>query len=502
METDVIAALADDPETRVIAGYVEGVEDGRRFFEALRVAASEKPCVIMKAGRSPSGVRAVSSHTGALAGADRVFDAAVRQAGAVRARTIEELFDVARALADQPLPQSRRLVVITNGGGPGILAADAAADAGLTVAPLDDATEARLRAVLPPGAAVGNPIDLVGDAGPGRYGDALRALDGVDAARLVILTPQAATDAVAIARAIRAATRDGSAPVLASFLGGPRVRPGVEALEEQGIPWFPFPERAVTTLAAMAKLAERRRTAGAVPSVTIDVAAAAAHIGVLRREGRSRLGMLDAAPLLAAARIPVVPARLARTPEEAALRAAELGPPVALKIVSPQIVHKTDVGGVVLDVPSPAAARAETAALVKRVTRACPGAHIEGVLVQLMAPRRGVELVLGAVRDPQFGPVVLVGVGGIYVEILADVAMRLAPVDHEDARRMLDELTLAPVLKGARGRPPIALDAVAEVIARFAALVTACPDLAELELNPLVATEEDATGLDVRGALS
>jgi len=257
-ETDVIAALADDPETAVIAGYLEGVEDGRRFFEALRAAAGHKPCVVMKAGRSASGARAVSSHTGALAGADRVFDAAVRQAGAVRAATIEELFDLARALADQPLPRNRRLVVVTNGGGPGILAADAASADGLSVEPLPAPVEARLRAVLPPAASVANPVDLVGDAGAGRYGDALRALAGVDAAHLVILAPQAATDAPAIARAIRGATREFPVPVVASFLGGPRVRSAAQALEEQGIPCYPFPERAVRTLATMATLAERR----------------------------------------------------------------------------------------------------------------------------------------------------------------------------------------------------------------------------------------------------
>ena len=501
-ETDVIGALADDPETAVIVGYIEGVADGRRFFDALRMAAARKPCVLMKAGRSPSGARAVSSHTGALAGADRVFDAAVCQAGAIRARTIEELFDVARALADQPLPRSRQLVIVTNGGGPGILAADAAADAGLTVAPLDGATEARVRAVLPPSASVGNPIDLVGDAGPARYGDALRALDGVDAARLVLLTPQAATDAAAIARAIRAATRDGDVPVLASFIGGPRVRPGVQALEEHGIPCSPFPERAVATLVAMARLAERRGASGVASIPTIDLTAAAAHLSALRATGRSQLGLLDAAPLFAAAGIPIVPAGLARTPDDAAALAAKLGLPVALKIVSPQIVHKTDVGGVVLDVDSPAAAHAATGALLERIARTCPQARIEGVLVQRMIRRTGVELVLGAVRDPQFGPVVMVGLGGIDVEILADVAMRLAPVDRDEARRILDELALAPALKGARGRPPVNLDAVADAIARLAALVVACPDIAELEINPLVATEDGVTGIDLRGTLA
>jgi succinyl-CoA synthetase beta subunit len=249
-------------------------------------------------------------------------------------------------------------------------------------------------------------------------------------------------------------------------------------------------------------LAERRGASGVSSIPTIDLTGAAAHLSALRATGRSQLGLLDAAPLLAAAGIPIAPAGLARTPDDAAALAEKLGPPVALKIVSPQIVHKTDVGGVVLGVDSPAAARTAAGALLERIMRTCTQARIDGVLVQLMVRRKGVELVLGAVRDPQFGPVVMVGLGGIYVEILADVAMRLAPVDRGEARRMLDELALAPALKGARGRPPVNLDAVADAIARLAALVAACPDIAELEINPLVATEDGVTGIDLRGTLA
>jgi acetyltransferase len=500
-ETDVIAALADDPETRVIVGYVEGVEDGRRFFEALRAAAGRKPCVLMKAGRSASGARAVSSHTGALAGADRVFDAAVRQAGAVRAVSVEELFDLARALADQPLPRTRRLVVVTNGGGPGILAADAATVAGLTVDALPEPVEGRLRAALPPMAATANPVDLVGDADAGRAGEALRALAGVEAAHLVILAPQAATDAVAVARAVRGATRGWDVPVLASFLGGPRVRPGAQALEEQGIPCYPFPERAVRTLATMATLAERRAAGARTAPPAIDVAAAQAQVAALRRAGRARLGILEAAPLLAAAGLALLATRLARTPEHAGVVAAELGGPVALKVVSPQITHKTDVGGVVLGVAAAEAAGA-AAVLLDRVRAARPDATVDGVLVQPMARPGLAELLLGAVRDPQFGAVVMVGFGGIYVEVLDDTATRLAPLDHREARRMLGELKLAPALAGARERAPADLDALADAVVRLGALVTAVPEIAELEINPLVVAADGATGIDVRGRLT
>jgi len=501
-ETDVLGALTDDPATSVIAGYVEGVADGRAFFEALRAAAARKPCVLMKAGRSASGARAVTSHTGALAGADRVFDAAVRQAGAVRARSIEELFDLARALGRQPLPRTRALVVVTNGGGPGILAADAAADAGLTVAGLPEATARRVRAALPPTGSAANPIDLVGDAGPARYGDVLRALDGDAASHVVILAPQAATDAAGVARAIRAATRGWSAPVLTSFLGGPRVRAGMQDLEEHGIPCYPFPERAVRVLATMAALAEGRTRTAEPPAPVLDLAAVGLAARALGAPVGARVGLREAAPLLAAAGIPALTPRFAATPDEAAAAAQALGGAVALKVVSPQISHKTDVGGVAVDLRSPDAVREAAMRMRTAVARARPDAAIEGFLVQPMAPAGGLELLVGLVRDPQFGPVVVVGAGGIYVEVLDDTAMRLAPVGVAEARRMLMELRMAPALTGTRGRPAVALDALADVVARLSALAVALPALGELEINPLVATPDGATGIDVRGVLA
>jgi acetyltransferase len=500
-ETDVLTALADDSETRVIVGYLEGVDDGRRFFDALRETAQRKPCVLMKAGRSASGARAVSSHTGALAGADRVFEAAVRQAGAVRAATIEELFDLARALADQPLPRNRRLVVVTNGGGLGVLAADAAAASGLTVEPFAPPVDARLRAVLPATASTANPVDLVGDATAARYGDALRALAGVDATHLVLLAPQAATDSMAVARAVRGATREWAVPVLASFVGGSRVRPGAQALEEQGIPCYPFPERAVRTIAAMAALGGRDAGRDGAPGPAIDVDGAAAHVRALRRDGRTVLGLLEAMPLLAACGIPMCDAQLARTAADAAELTAALAGPVALKIVSPQIVHKTDVGGVALGLESAEDARAAAAAILARVAKTRPDVAIDGVLVQRMAPPQGVELLVGAVRDPQFGPVVTVAVGGVYVEILDDVAMRLAPVTREEAERMLGDLRLAPMLAGARGRPGVDIGAVADAIVRVSTLMAALPELLEFELNPLLALPRGVIGVDARGVL-
>jgi acetyltransferase len=359
--------------------------------------------------------------------------------------------------------------------------------------------QARLRAVLPATAAVANPVDLIGDADAARYDDALRALADDDAAKLVILSPQATTDATAIAHAVRKATGAAPVPVMASFLGGPRVRPGAAALEAGGIPCYPFPERAVRTLAAMARIAECRAYRHDAPP---EIDAVRASSLASRLAPGARLGILDAGPLLDAAGVPVLSVRLARTPAEAAIIATSLGYPVALKIVSAQISHKTDVGGVALGLASAEAVHAGAAAMLARVRTARPDATIDGVLVQPMLAGGDAELVIGAIRDPQFGPVVMAGFGGIFVELLNDTAMRLAPIGRLEARRMLDALKLAPVLHGARGRRPVALDAIADAVARLSVLVAAVPRIVELEVNPLVATPDGVMGIDARGVLA
>ena len=496
-ESDLLDAVAVDPETRVVVGYLEGVADGRRFFETLRAAAAVKPVVLLKAGRSAEGARAVTSHTGALAGSDQAFEAAVRQAGAVRARTIEELFDLARGLASQPLPRGRRLLVVTNGGGLGIVATDAAREAGLDPAPMDEAARARLRAVLPPTASLGNPVDLVGDADAARYGNALRAVGPTADAVLILLTAQAATDSLGVARAVLGAVRDWPIPVAAAFVGGARVAPGARALEEAGVPCYPFPEPAVATLAGMAVTAERQRDR--LPVVAIpQPPEAAAHVALRRVKGR--VGWSELVPLLTVYRIPVAAGEVAATPDEAAAAATRLGRPVALKVVSPDISHKTDVGGVRLGLATAAAVREAAVAMLARIRQERPAATVGGFLVQPMAPP-GKELLLGLVRDVQFGPVIVVGFGGIYVEILKDTAARLAPLGLAEALAMLDELRMAPALRGARGELPVDLAALAHVIVRFSRLAADVPELAEMELNPLIAGPAGAVAVDARARL-
>ena len=498
-ESDLLEAMAADPETRVIACYLEGVADGRRFLGALGRAAAVKPVVLLKTGRSPEGARAVSSHTGALAGSDRAFDAAARQAGALRVDTVEELFDVARALASQPLPRGHRLIVVTNGGGLGIVAADAARAAGLTMEAPSEPLRQRLAAGLPAAAGLGNPVDLVGDADARRYSHALHTLgsDSADA-MLVLLTPQAATDAASIARTIAGVTRGWPIPVVAAFVGGARVAPGVRALEEAGIPCYAFPEPAVKTLAGMARLAERRGAVPTTPGRQMDPAAARAWLAQL---GASRqLGMPELAPLLTAHGIPCITARMVQNADDAASAAERIGFPVALKIVSPDITHKTEVGGVALGLRDRRAVAEAAAGILARVAIERPRAAVSGLLVEAMAPA-GKELLLGGVRDGQFGPLVVVGFGGIYVEVFGDTAARLAPVSAPEALTMLDELKVAPLLRGTRGEPAVDRPALAGITGRFSQLLLDLPELAEIEINPLMVGPAGAVAVDARARL-
>ncbi|HEY7204413.1 MAG TPA: acetate--CoA ligase family protein [Methylomirabilota bacterium] len=502
-ESDVLEAMAEDAQTRVIACYLEGVADGRRFLGALRRAAAAKPVVLLKAGRSAEGARAVASHTGALAGSDRAFDAAVHETGAVRVDTVEELFDLSRGLATQPLPRGRRLVVLTNGGGLGIVSTDAARVAGLTMTTLPDTVVRELGEELPANATLSNPIDLVGDADARRYGHALHALGPTTAdAVLVLLSPQAATDAASVARTVAAATRGWPIPVVAALVGGVRVAPGVRTLEEAGIPCFSFPERAVKTLAGMARIAEHRsrkreREASAGPAVGAAAAWRHAMIG----RGARQLGLGELVPLLTAYGIPVIPVATARSPREAARIAESVGLPVALKVVSPQITHKSDVGGVALDLRDSPAVERMAQAILDRVHAARPDATLEGIAVQPMVPA-GRELLLGSVRDPQFGPLVVVGCGGIYVEVLADTAARLAPVGPDEARAMLGELKIAPLLHGARGQAPVDLSSLAAVVSAFSRVLLDVPEMDEIEINPLMAGPDGVRVVDARARLA
>jgi len=505
-EVDLLQAWGDDQESNVILIYVEGLPDGQRFMEVARRVTRKKPVVAVKSGVTRSGSRAVSSHTGSLAGSEAAYRAAFRQAGVIRADSMEHLFDYARAFAYQPLPAGDRVGIVTNAGGPGILATDALEHAGLRLARLRPQTIESLRANLPGAASAANPVDVLGDALAGRYEHALRLVladPGVDAV-IVIVTPQAMTQIEETAHVVGRITRGTEKPVLGCFMGESRIEAGVTALRVYGVPNYPFPERAATALAAMvAYHTERTRLIHRIDRFEVDAEAVRKVLQKARGEGRVSIGEAEARAILEAYGFPVPPSHLATTPEEAIAAAEEMGYPVVLKVASPDILHKTDVGGVKLDLRSPDDVRDGFDLIVYRASRYVPGARVWGCLVQKMVPA-GREVLIGMSRDPQFGPLVAFGLGGIYVEALKDVAFRVAPFSRQEAEEMIREIRAYPLLEGVRGEPPADHVAMADALCRVSQLVTDFPEIVELDINPLMVFEEGrgATALDMRLVLT
>jgi acetyltransferase len=505
--------LTQDPATRHILLYVEGIREAGRFVEALRAAAAAKPVFILKSGRHPTGVRAAVSHTGAMVGADDVFDAVVRRAGAVRVRTLGQLVATAQALADGLRPVGRRLAVITNAGGPGVLAADRAADADLDVelATLAPATVAALQAALPAHWSHGNPVDLIGDADAVRYDAAVAACladDGVDGL-LVMLTPQAMTAPTRIAEALRARVRGATKPVLACWMGDASVSEARALLQHAGIPTFGKPESAVETFAHVAAWSRNQAgraaatlAAAAPPPAGIDLPAARAVLAAARAESRTLLTGAESRALLRAFGIPVVEPQAAATAEAAVACAAALGYPVALKIDSPDITHKSDVGGVRLGLGDARAVRAAFDAILQRAARERPAARLSGVTVERMEGGPGVrELLVGILRDPVFGPVVAFGAGGVAVELYGDRAVELPPLDRALAVEMVARTRVARRLGAFRGGEAASVESLYEVLQRVAAMATGLRELAELDINPLLLDARGALALDARVVL-
>lgn len=492
---DLLQYWEQDPDTDVILLYLESFGNPRKFSQIARRIARRKPIVAVKAGRSIAGARAAASHTGALASSDVVVDALLRQCGVIRTDTMEELFDVTRVLAQQPVPAGRRTAILTNAGGPGILAADACAARGLDVTALTTATESTLRSFLPAAATVGNPVDLIATATPGHYERALTALladDRVDSAIVIYISP-AVTGSEDVARAIvRARTSGPSKPVLAVFMGS---EPAAELLKP--IPSFVFPEAAVAALARAARYGEWRTTpSGRVPELAgIDLEKARGITTRVLAQGGGWLGPDDAAALLESIGIPAAKGVEARTEGDATLAASSIGYPVALKAFGPDIVHKTERRAIRLNLADAGEVRAAFAGL-----KAALGDGMQGVFVQEMAPD-GIEMLIGAVEDPSFGPVVACGLGGTTAEVFADTAFRIAPLTDLDAATMLESLRCARLLAGYRGTPPGDTSAVKDVLLRLSALVNALPEIKEIEVNPLRVFERGVSALDVRARI-
>lgn len=488
---DLLQYWEEDPRTDVILLYLESFGNPRNFGPIARRVSRSKPIVLVKAGRSRAGARAASSHTGALAESDAVVGALLRQSGVIRTRTLEELFDVASLLAHQPLPAGRRVAILTNAGGPGILAADACEALGLPLATLDPKTAAALRTFLPAEASVANPIDLLASAPAEAYRRAVRlVLDdpGVDSL-LVIFIPPLVTDADAVAAAVVGEAKDSSKTVLATFMGAKGAPPGLA-----GIPCFPFPESAVAALSRATEYAEwRRRPVGApheLAGVHVDDARDVVERALERGDGW--LTPDDARSILTAVGIPVARSRVVPGWIEVRRAAKEIGYPVALKAIGPTLLHKSDVGGVKLNLRN---ARDLHRAFDE--LHSALGDRVVDYLVQEMVPG-GVEVIVGAVFDRTFGPLVLYGSGGTLVELLGDTSFRIAPLTEGDAADLLNEVKGTARLRGFRGAPSLDERALVDLILRVSALLEACPDIREMDLNPVKVLESGARVVDFR----
>ncbi|OFW55570.1 MAG: acyl-CoA synthetase [Candidatus Solincola sediminis] len=486
-ESDFLEALESDGNTNVIAAYLEGVVNGERFLEVTRRVSRTKPVIVFKAGVTQAGARAVSSHTGTLAGSESAYTAAFKKCGAVRADTIKDLFMMARGFANQPPPKGGRVAVVTNAGGPGIITSDALERGGLTLAQFKEETAQELRNALPKAASAYNPVDVLGDAGPDRYKVAIQTIikdPGIDAL-LVILTPQAITKPEDVATAIVESTQGIDMTLLSIFMGGPDVNKAEEIFNEADIPNFRFPEEAVGTLRCMKAYNDfLMRPRDTRVRFQVDKERVRQVIRKMRDEHRKELVEVEAQQILLAYGLPVAKTMLATNLEEGIKAGREIGYPVVAKIASPQILHKTDVGGVAVGINNSDELISAYEKITDNARRMVPDADIWGILIQEMLPESR-ELIIGMNRDAQFGPLLLVGLGGVYVEVLKDVSLRLAPIGEEEAREMLHELKSYWLLQGARGERPADIDSVIEAMLRVSQLVTDFPDINELDINPL-----------------
>jgi acetyltransferase len=494
-DIDLMYYLRDDPKTKVILVYLEEISDGRAFMNAARdiITRAKKPVLVIKSGRTKEGAAAAASHTGSLAGSDEVTDAALRQAGVIRCTTIEEMFNIAIALAYQPIPQGKRIAIVTNAGGPGVLATDAAIANNLVLAQFSDETREIFRKSLPATANIKNPVDVIGDARADRYRVALTSAlkdPGVDGA-LVILTPQSMTDIDNIAEEVANVADQSDKPLYASFMGEADVASGISILQRRSIPHYILPESMCRAFAGSLFFKEQRNAQDDPPRRFDNIQSdAAAHIiAEAASAGRRYLREEEAVGVLKAYGLPVLPFGLATTGEEAQHLAAQMGYPVVMKVSSEDIVHKFDVGGVVVGIRDAQQASEGFYRIVAACQQTNPGAVIRGVYVQKMVTG-GEEVILGVKRDPSFGPVIMFGLGGIFVEVFKDVRFRVAPVGRANAGEMIREIRAFRMLAGARGKARRDIASIEESIQRLSALALDCPRIAELDINPLIVRDE------------
>jgi len=504
-EANMLEYLRTDPNTSVILGYIENVEHGADFIEQAAKVTREKPVIMIKSGTTSAGAKAASSHTGAIAGSDQAYAAAFRKTGIIRAHDMATLFDLAQAFSTQPLPQGPGLCIVTNSGGPGIMAADATEKSTLNMARLSNATIDRLKEFLPPYASLYNPVDLIGDAPAERYRKTLEVVidDPQVHSILVLLTPTASAEIIETAQAVIDVAKITTKPIFVNYMGGMRTKPGQKMLTEAGIPCSIYPEPLISSIETMYNYyLWRQMPAQEYPTVKRNRQKARLVINEARAKGATEVVEFQAQEVLRAYNLPTPNTVLARSSDEAAAGAEKIGFPVVLKIASPQISHKSDVGGVKVGLADAEAVKNAFFDITARAQRMRPEAYIAGCLVQEMAPKGCKEIIIGFKRDDQFGPLLMFGLGGIYVEILKDISFRLAPLGRDDAKAIIREIKSYMLLKGVRGEPPVNFQAIEDILITMSELALDFPEIYEAEFNPVLVNAEKAVVADVRITLS
>jgi acetyltransferase len=504
---DLIQYLGDDPHTQSIILYIESVGDARAFLSAAREVALTKPVIALKAGRTEAAAKAAASHTGALAGSDEVLDAAFRRCGVLRVNNISDLFYMSEVLAKQPRPKGPCLTIVTNAGGPGVLATDALISQGACLAELSDKTIAELDRILPPHWSRRNPIDMLGDASPERYAKVVEiaAKDPASAGLLVILTPQGMTSPTLVAEQLKSLAKLDGKPILASWMGGASVAAGEEILARAGVPCFPYPDTAARMFHYMWRYSYNLKGLYETPAPIEEPdeadsrsTAVRQSLRAVREQGRTLLNEKESKGVLAAYGIPVVRTEAASSPDEAVKCAARIGYPVVLKLYSKTITHKTEVGGVRLNLADEAAVRTAFRLIEASVREKAGAEHFLGVTVQPMVRSDGYELILGSAIDSQFGPVLIFGLGGQMVEVFRDRAIGLPPLNTTLTRRLMEQTKVYSALKGIRGRKPVDLAQLEQVIVAFSRLLVEQPWIKEIDINPLLASGDGLIALDAR----
>ncbi|KPL81091.1 hypothetical protein ADN00_00770 [Ornatilinea apprima] len=501
-ETDMIAYLGEDEHVKVIAGYVEAIEDGQRFVEVVKEVSKKKPVVLLKAGRSQAGARAVSSHTGSIAGSHAAYQAAFAQSGVIEVNTVSELFDVALAFDKQPLPVGKNTAIITNSGGPAALASDALSAHSFELADLSIETKEKLRAILNPSAQVANPVDMLGGAEPHEYENALKAVvqdDNVDNV-LTILVPTSLVDPREIAHSILAACKNQPKTSLSVIFGEESIAEPRKILHANNIPMYVFPETPAAVLGAMSRYKDWKNKPADEPWIAPAYQREIASQLLGRNNHSSSVGEADTRPILKAYGIPVIEGEFASSGSMAATIAEKMGFPVVMKIVSPDILHKSDMGGIRLNISDPESVLTAFYEMVEDVQRKMPKAHIEGVLIERMATK-GSEVIIGMKRDPSFGPLMMFGLGGIYVELFKDVGFCISPSSRDQVLEMIDSTRAGQLLAGLRGQTAADVDAIVEIVMRMADLARDFPQIQEMEINPLRVFDQGHGALALDGRI-